>query len=149
MRVFKKYVKGQPHIVLSVLDKEATLPAQPDNYEIPTSGDNPFPTTNYDDLTYKKVTGDKFDRSKRPGLGENPVVQVPEFWDAKFDNGMKVIGTNSNEIPTVSLQLTINGGHKLDAHDKEKAGLASLTASLINKSTKTILQKPSKKHCEN
>ncbi len=135
MRVFKKYIKGKSHIVLSVLANETMKPAQPDNYEIPTEGENPFPTTNYDGLTYKKATGDKFDRTQRPGLGANPVVQVPEFWDATFDNGMKVIGTKSDEIPTVSLQLTINGGHKLDAYNKEKAGLASLTTSMLNEST--------------
>lgn len=136
MRVFRKYIKDQPHIVLSALADPTAEPAQPDNYEVPTSGDNPFPTTNYDGLTYKRATGDTFDRSKRPGLGENPVVKVPEFWDAKFDNGMKVIGTKSDEIPSVTFQLTINGGHKLDVYDKEKAGLAALTASMMNESTK-------------
>ena len=135
MRVFRKYIKGQAHIVLSVLANDAMKPAQPDNYEIPTAGDNPFPTTDYSGLTYNRAKGDKFDRSKRPGLGANPVVQVPEFWKATFDNGLKVIGTKSDEIPTVSLQLTINGGHKLDAYDKEKAGLASLTSSLLNEAT--------------
>ncbi len=135
MRVFRKYVKNQPHIVLSALADPTAKPAQPDNYEIPTSGDNPFPTTNYEGLTYNRAKGDKFDRSKRPGLGANPVVQVPEFWNATFENGLKIIGTKSDEIPSVSLQLTINGGHKLDAYDKEKAGLASLTASMMNEAT--------------
>ncbi len=135
MRVFKKYIKDQPHVVLSILASEDMAPAQPDNYEIPTSGKNPFPTTNYNGLVYNKATGDKFDRSKKPGLGANPVVKVPDFWKANFDNGIKVIGTKSDELPTVSLQLTINGGHKLDAHDKSKSGLASLTAGLLNETT--------------
>lgn len=135
MRVFKKYIKGQAHIVLSVLADDTMKPAQPDNYEVPTAGKNPFPTTDYAKLKYNRAKGDKFDRSKRPGLGANPVVQVPEFWNTTFENGMKVIGTKSDEIPTVSLQLTINGGHKLDAYDKEKAGLASLTASMMNEAT--------------
>jgi len=135
MRVFNKYIKGKPHIVLSVLANEDAKPAQPDNYEIPTSGSNPFPSTNYEGLTYKKVTGDKFDRSKKPELGPNPVVKVPDFWKTTFDNGIKVIGTKSDEIPSVTLQLTINGGHKLDANDKTKAGLATLTASMLNEAT--------------
>ncbi|MEM6966909.1 MAG: pitrilysin family protein [Bacteroidota bacterium] len=135
MRVFKKYIQDKPKVVVSILASEEMEPAQPDNYEIPTSGKNPFPTTDYSGLTYTKPTGDKFDRSKRPPLGPNPVVKVPEFWETTFKNGIKVIGTNSNEIPTVSIQLTINGGHKLDAHDKSKAGLASLTASLLNEAT--------------
>ena len=135
MRVFKKYIKDQPHVVVSILASEDMAPAQPDNYEIPTTGKNPFPTTDYNGLVYKRATGDKFDRSKKPGLGANPVVKVPEFWTDKFTNGMKVIGTNSDELPTVTLQLTINGGHKLDAIDKSKSGLASLTAGLLNETT--------------
>lgn len=135
MRVFNKYIKGQPSVVLSVIPDEETAPAQPDNYEIPTEGVSDFPTTDYSGLAYKRPEGDQFDRSQRPGLGENPVVKVPEFWETKFDNGIEVIGTNSDEIPTVTLQLTLNGGHKLEAKDLSKAGVASLTASLMNEAT--------------
>ncbi|HFC00182.1 MAG TPA: insulinase family protein, partial [Phaeodactylibacter sp.] len=120
MRVFKKYIQNKPHVVLSALADEAAAPAKPDNFKPITSGKNPYPTTDYSGLTYHRPTGDKFDRSKIPGLGANPVVKVPEFWEDNFKNGIKIIGTNSDEIPTVSLQLTINGGHKLDAYDKSK-----------------------------
>ena len=50
-------------------------------------------------------------------------------------NGLKIIGTTNNEIPTTSLLLTLNGGHRLDAYDPSKSGLASLTASMLNEST--------------
>ncbi len=135
MRVFKKYIKDQPHVVLSILANEEMAAAQPDNFEIPSSGANPFPKTNYDGLSYSRPTGDKFDRGQKPPPGANPVVKVPDFWQTEFKNGLKVIGTKSDEIPTVTLQLTINGGHKLDAHDKSKSGLASLTAGLMNEAT--------------
>ncbi len=136
MRVFKKYIKGKPAVVLSVLDKKETAPAQPDNYVIPSEGESSFEKTNYDGLVYKRPGGDKFDRSKRPPMGPNPIVKVPEFWTADFDNGLKIIGTENDEIPTVSLQLTINGGHKMNANDMLKSGLASLTANMLNESTK-------------
>ncbi len=135
IRVFNKYIKGKPGVILSVLPDENTPPARPDNYTIPTSGDNPFPKTDYSGLEYKRPEGDKFDRSQRPGLGPNPVVKVPDFWKETFDNGIKVIGTESTEIPVVALQLTINGGHKMDAYDPTKSGLASLTAAMMNEST--------------
>lgn len=135
MRVFNQYIKGKPSVILSVLPNEETEPAQPDNYEIPTEGDSPYPTTDYSGLSYSRPEGDQFDRSQRPGLGPNPVVKVPDFWKTEFDNGIKVIGTVSDEIPTVTLQLTLNGGHKLEAKDLSKAGLASLTASLMNEAT--------------
>ena len=87
---------------------EGAKPAKEDNFVFQTEGKNPFPTTDYSKMVYNKASGDTFDRSKKPGLGANPVVKVPEFWTSTFKNGMKVIGTKSDEIPTVSLQLTIN-----------------------------------------
>ena len=135
IRVYKKYIKGKPAVIQSILPDSTTAPAQPDNYVIPMEGENTFPVTDYSGLEYNRPSGDNFDRSQRPPLGPNPVVQVPEFWKADFDNGIKVIGTKSDEIPTVSFQLTINGGHRMDANDRSKTGLASMTASLLNEST--------------
>ena len=65
-----------------------------------------------------------------------PLVKVPEFWEEEFDNGIKVIGTKSDEIPTVAVQLSLRGGHKFDANEPTKSGLAQLTASMMNESTK-------------
>ncbi|MDP4679877.1 MAG: insulinase family protein, partial [Cyclobacteriaceae bacterium] len=110
-------------------------PAKADNFERQTEGDNPFPTTDYSGLSYNKPTGDTFDRSVRPKAGPSPLVKVPEYWEDKFDNGIKVIGTKSDEIPTITIQLTMNGGHKLDANDPTKSGLAELTAAMMNEST--------------
>ncbi len=135
MRVFKKYIKGKPAVVLSVLDSEETAPAKPDNYVIPEDGDSPFETTDYSGLVYNRPEGDNFDRSKRPPLGPNPIVKVPEFWTSEFDNGLKIIGTDNDEIPVVNLQLTIMGGHKMNADDLMKSGLAVLTADMLNEST--------------
>jgi zinc protease len=135
MRVFNKYIYNQNAVIQSVLPNSETEPARPDNYEIPTSGENKFPLTDYEGLTYSKTTGDNFDRSVRPALGANPVVKVPEFWKEEFSNGIKIIGTETTEIPTVTVQLTMNGGHQLDAYQPKKSGLAELTASLMNEAT--------------
>jgi zinc protease len=53
-------------------------------------------------------------------------------------NGIKVIGTKSSEIPTVAIELTINGGHKLEAGMPNKAGLAEVTAAMLNESTQNF-----------
>ena len=135
MRVFNKYVYGKAKVVLSYLPNEETAPVAEDNFEKPASGDNPFPQTDYSGLTYHKPANESFDRSKRPAPGASPLVKVPEFWETKFDNGMKVIGTKSDEIPTVAVQFTLNGGHKFDAYHPSKSGLAQITASLLNEST--------------
>ncbi len=134
IRVYNKYVKGKPAIIQSVLAKEDGVPAMANNYESPTTGNNPFPITDYSGLTYTKPT-DNFDRSQRPGSGPNPSVKVPDFWKGSMDNGIKYIGTKSDEIPTVALRLNIQGGHRMDAYDPAKSGLATLTAAIMNEST--------------
>ncbi|MEM9259327.1 MAG: insulinase family protein, partial [Bacteroidota bacterium] len=138
MRVFDQYIKGKPAVILSILDSENTAPAKPDNYEIPMEGENTFPTTDYSKMVYKGAPKDNFDRSERPPLGPNPIAKVPEYWKANMDNGLKIIGTKSDEIPTVTLQLSISGGHMMDANKPEEAGLASLTASMLNESTENF-----------
>jgi zinc protease len=137
MRVFNEYIYNKPGILLSVLpnDGGATAPAAPDNYVAQKDGDNPFPTTDYSGLSYSRPEGDSFDRSVKPTPGTAPLVQVPDYWRANFENGIQLIGTESNEVPTVNVQLYIKGGHELDANDPQKAGLASLTAALMNEST--------------
>ncbi|MDH5474790.1 MAG: insulinase family protein [Cyclobacteriaceae bacterium] len=134
IRVYNQYIKGKYGVLQSVLASEDGLPAKPNNYEAPTSGENPYPTTDYSGLSYNK-TKDSFDRSIKPEPGPAPLVKVPDFWNDKWANGLKVIGTKSDEIPTVAIQLTINGGHKMQANDPTKAGLSSLTASMLNEAT--------------
>ena len=137
MRVFNEYIYKKPGVLLSVLpnDGGATAPAAPDNYVAQKDGVNPFPTTDYSGLSYSRPEGDNFDRSVKPTPGTAPLVQVPDYWRASFENGIQLIGTESNEVPTVNVQLYIKGGHELDAYDPQKAGLASLTAALMNEST--------------
>lgn len=135
MRVYNKYIKGKAAVIQSVVPNEETAVTKEDNYEIPREGNNPFPSTNYSGLAYNRPTGDDFDRSERPPLGPNPSITVPDFWKETYANGIKVIGTETNEIPVVAMQLTINGGHKMDAYAPKKSGLASLTASMMNEAT--------------
>jgi zinc protease len=62
-------------------------------------------------------------------------VNVPDFWTAKYKNGLKVIGTKSDEIPTVTLELTMKGGHRLSMANPAKAGISTLTAAMWNEDT--------------
>ncbi|WP_027076229.1 M16 family metallopeptidase [Maribacter antarcticus] len=135
LRVYTKYIKGKPSVVLSILPDDKTKPAKENNFKPITSGNNPFLTTDYSKLSYTRPIGDTFDRSIQPKPGASPLVQVPEFWSEKLNNGMKIIGTETNEIPVVALQLNINGGHRMDIYTPDKSGLAVLTASMMTEST--------------
>ncbi len=136
LAAYNKYIKGKPAVIMSIVPNGMdSLIAAPDNFTPQTEGDNPFPTTDYDKVADRKSPTDDFDRSQRPPSGPNPTIRVPELWDAKMDNGMKVAGTESKELPLTTLRITIEGGHLMEAEMQEKAGLAQLAASLMNEGT--------------
>ena len=135
MRVYNEYIKGKGAVVLSVLPKgQEKLIAAADNYKIDSSKYD-APDYGYAGLKYTKAK-DNFDRSKIPGNGANPTVKVPKFWRKDMPNGVKMIGTESTEIPTVTITITIPGGHILQAKDTAKVGLASMFASMMNEDTR-------------
>ena len=134
MRVYSQYVKGKNAVVLTVYPKgKAEIVAKPDNYTISTAGYQ-APNYGYEGLAYTKAK-DSFDRSKKPGPGANPALKVPPFWTDKMPNGLSMIGTRNDEIPTVTMLFAIKGGHLLSANDPSKAGIAQLTAALMNEAT--------------
>ncbi|WP_240731545.1 M16 family metallopeptidase [Hymenobacter radiodurans] len=131
VRVYNQYIKGKKAVVLSVVPKTApNLLAKADNYTISKEGYK-APADIYKGLTYVKAK-DTFDRSQQPKGGANPVVQVPAVWQEQFKNGLRVMGTRNTEIPSVTMLLTIRGGHRLEQADRTKAGIASLTAAMLN-----------------
>ncbi|WP_297892583.1 pitrilysin family protein [Shewanella sp.] len=131
MRVFKQYIKDKPRLVMSVVPEGMTaLVAHPDNFTpqaLPvaqTAVQGELPTAN--------ITS-HFDRSIMPVSGAAPMLKVPKIWTTKLANGIEVMGTQSAETPTVELVIYLNGGHRLVP--VEKAGLASLTAEMLNESS--------------
>jgi zinc protease len=110
------------------------MAAAKNNYT-PDSTHYKAPEYGYAGLKYVKGK-DNFDRSKIPGNGPSPVVKVPAFWRKDLANGIKIIGTESTELPIVTLSITIPGGHLLQANDTSKVGLANFFASMMNEDTK-------------
>lgn len=131
-RVFKKYILNGHAVIVSVVPRgKKDMVAQPDNYQIVLPPPMP-PGNEYKNLTYVKPK-DNFDRSKQPSAGEVPTIEVPKFYRKDLSNGLKIIGTYSDEVPAVTLQLTIEGGHLWDPIDK--AGMAAMMADLFKEST--------------
>lgn len=136
MRVFNKYIKNQAAVILSVYPKgKKDIVAHPDNFSLPQPETaNITIKADYDNLVYNKPK-ETFDRSKKPLPGPNPEIKVPELWQKKFGNGVKIIGTYNNEIPTVVMQISIEAGHYMESNVPGKAGIAELLASLLNESS--------------
>lgn len=134
MRVYEKYIKGKKAVILSVYPKgksdnvaaadNAKRPAWPEGFKNNLS--------EYESLKYNKAP-QGFDRSKKPAPGKNPVINVPQFWNTTLANGIQIIGSGYDEVPTTDIQISIPAGQFMETTDKN--GVAQLTAALLNEST--------------
>ncbi len=143
MRVFRQYVYGKKAAVVNVKAKQKDPNAKEgDEKKEETKEETKLVTTSgkasteleYKGLSYKKPV-DNFDRSKRPEITTAVTPVVPTMYQAKFDNGLKVIGTTTTEVPTVSMILTIKGGNNALADNMGKSGLAAITAAMMGETT--------------
>jgi len=136
--VFQKYIKGKNYVETSFVPKgEVNLVAEGSvnagiveedvtrAAEVKTAAAAEEPIVK---------TPTKVDRSTQPKPGPDPEVTIPSVWTGSLSNGIKLYGIKQSELPLVQYSLVISGGHLLDALDK--AGVASLTASLMNEGTK-------------
>jgi zinc protease len=137
LRVYNKYIKGKPAVILSVLPKGGTIvAAAADNYTVNTAGYK-APDYGYTGLVYKKAK-DNFNRATKPSIGPNPSVKVPAIWNATTPNGIQIIGTQNSEIPSVSIQMSIKGGGMYAVANPAKAGVAGIVARMMNEDTKNF-----------
>lgn len=133
MRVYRKYIKNQSAVVLSVVPQgQKELAAAPQNFTFP-GRDIPATVAVAQDVSAPEITED-IDRTTMPEAGPVPVVKVPEYWESTIAPGITVLGITSDETPTVTFSLSMEGGMLLDPEGK--AGTAFLTALMMNESTK-------------
>ncbi|MCB0645050.1 MAG: insulinase family protein [Saprospiraceae bacterium] len=136
MRVYNKYIKDKPMVVLSVLTKgNELMKVTEDNFTIDTTKYTP-PSYGYDGLKYVKPK-DSFDRSVMPSEGPAPVVKVPEYVQSKKGN-YDIIEATSDEIPVVVISLELKGGQLAEQNDLSKLGLSSMFARMMNEDTKNF-----------
>ncbi len=141
--VYNKYIKNKNFVLTSFVPIGGDeLIAQPSElFIIAEENLKPF---NADELERRKLNPDNnvvvepikssFDRSKKPGLSEDPLINLPAIWTSSLKNGIKVYGIEYKELPTVEFQLDIKGGLLLDS--KEKLGTANLLAKMLMQGTK-------------
>jgi zinc protease len=140
MRVFRQYVYGKNAAIVNVIpkpkDPKKDEDKDKDKKEEVVATPAPVKTTEleYKGLSYKKPV-DNFDRSKKPSIGASVSPVVPKMYRSTFDNGLKVIGSTTTEVPVVTMILTIPGGNNVFANDLGKSGLASLSASMMGEAT--------------
>lgn len=133
LKSYHQYLENKARVVMSIVPKgQAVLIAHESNYT-PKARDlgehigKPEQT-----LPLRQVT-DNFDRSVMPGVGANPQQHLPPLWRKTLPNNIEVLGTAYDETPTVSLQINIKGGRRVESMDKQ--GVAKLTAAMMNQSS--------------
>lgn len=132
-RVFKQYIKSSHAVIMSIVPTgKIEAIAHADNFKPGIRQLAEESNLSVDDLALRKAK-DSFDRSKMPIAGANAPVSVPQMWQQETLNGIKILGTQSTETPTTSLLIKIPAGHYYES--KDKAGTASLVASMLGEST--------------
>jgi zinc protease len=138
LRVYNKYIKNKNYVATSFVPKnfaklalKGAVLANVVEEKIVTGAEEKFDPKIA--ATYKK-TPSTFDRSKEPAYGNAPSLAVPKVYEDSLENGLKIFGIESDEVPLVRFNLTINGGQLLESMNK--LGVANLTAGLLNKGTK-------------
>ncbi len=137
-RVYEKYIKGKNYVATSFVPKgETQLIAENSvNAGIAEEDVTKAAEVKAEPVAEEPIvkTPTKTDRSKQPVAGPDPEVTIPTVWNGRLANGMKVSGITHSELPLINYSIIIEGGHLLD--DPAKAGLANLTASVMNEGTK-------------
>jgi zinc protease len=133
MRVYNQYVKGHSAEIISVVTKDdSTNTVAKGNYVVSNNGYK-APDYGYNTLKYNKAK-DNFDRSKMPLAGAAVINKVPVYWEKTINNNIKVIGSQTDEIPIVNVLLHFKGGKMVDPQGKE--GTSGLFAAMMNEDTK-------------
>ena len=121
-RVAKTYLNGNRFVMQFVPRKEKAASQQMGGANKPSS-------------TAAKPVQEKKDYSAvLPKPQPNPTLVLPSIEKHKLSNGLDVWLVNQSELPIVSMNLVVNSGGTADPSDR--AGLASMTATLLDDGTK-------------
>nr|WP_269780652.1 pitrilysin family protein [Photobacterium carnosum] len=133
MDAYNKYLYQQPSVSLSVVPKgQLQLQAAQPNFTPAPRHLSQHHKIKEQDLAYRTVT-DNFDRSVMPQASTPVKAVMPSLYEFKLANGINVIGTEYQETPTITLQLGVPAGRRIEPEGK--AGLAQLTAIMMNEGT--------------
>ena len=131
MRVYNKYIKNKPAVIMSIVPKGATdAIAKADTWQ---RYERTIPAAGPSEAFAWELPQDDFDRSVVPPSGANPSIKAPNVYRASLSNGVDILGAQNKETPTTTISLRIKTGQSHESLDK--LGLASLTAGLLNDAT--------------
>lgn len=120
-------------MVLSVVPKnKADWAVKPTTFVTPKRTLPEYQKVKESDLAYRKAV-DTFDRSVVPKVSGAVKGTMPDLYRIYLDSGVEILGTVSDETPTVQLDIKLPAGNRYVAEGQE--GLAGLTATMMTEGT--------------
>jgi zinc protease len=137
MRVYRTYIKGKPHVAVSVVPKgkpelalQGSSRAEIVEEKIVQGAEA---TVDASAKASYERTPSSFDRTVEPPYGTPARVALPTVWTAALPNGLKTYGIVDRELPIARFELAIEGGRLLDPMDRP--GTANLLARMLMRGT--------------
>ena len=130
-QAYERYINGHPNVTLSVVPRGRTgIEAAKPNFTPPERIIPEFAKVSEEQLQKQMRTAvDDFDRSVMPQPSSPVEAVMPELYQFELANGIKVLGTEYRETPTIELQMVVPAGRRFEPEGK--AGLAKMTASMM------------------
>ena len=139
LRVYQRYIKDRPFVATSFVPQgqrglvlSGSIKAEVVEEPIEQGAEEDFDASLA--AEYER-TASSFDRSVEPKYSGRLVTLAPDIWRETLDNGIEVYGIESNEVPLVNFELSVEGGQLLETVDRP--GVANLLAELLTKGTKS------------
>jgi zinc protease len=136
VRVLDSYVRGKPHVILSVVPAGHAELAVPGarGFDLPADSDTAPPAQAAAALAAPTRTPSKIDRSLAPEPGDAPPVALPSVDRTTVRGRTPLVSLRRQELPVVRFAIDVPGGRSVEP--RGKAGLAWVTASLIDEGTR-------------
>ena len=137
MRAYRTYLKDQPYVLTSfvpdgqpALAVEGAAVAEVVEEEV-TEGAEAEPMD--ETATDYPRTPSAIDRSVKPALAGEVVPVPPEIYTEDLDNGARLYGVESDELPLITYSIVFDGGALTDPEGKE--GLSNILMDLLLEGT--------------
>ena len=137
VRVYNTYLKGKPYVMTSFVPKGQVELAvegarKADVVEEQVTEGAEAPPMDETATDYPR-TPSRIDRSVKPALVGEVVAPTPKIYTEEMDNGARLMGIESDELPLVAYSIRFDGGALAEPEGKE--GLAAILTDLILEGT--------------
>ncbi|WP_162045561.1 M16 family metallopeptidase [Vibrio taketomensis] len=133
MDAYEDYLNGHHKVVLSIVPRgKLNLAVEPSTFKTPPRTLPTYEKIKESELAYRRPVDD-FDRSVMPQVADAVEAEMPYLYRVYFDNGAELIGTETDETPTVQIDIRLPAGERYVPEGQE--GLANLTAAMMQEGT--------------